>query len=561
MKKTFYLCMCALAILGFNSQKASAQVIASHYDLGYCALALDSMSLSETGYVPLDTMLVYWGDGTEDKYAPSFTSGGSAWYDPFHFYTAPGVYSRKIVLISGGVRVDSVTYTYSWDPCEEMHIWMYSDNNSNCTYDGGDRILYTSFASIKIDSAGVPVDTISSNYSIYYQAHGPVGTVYTFTVIAPPPGFVPTCPVSGVISVTISPTYDYYEDTIGFECDPTACLDNSVYATFSAAVIGARASMYLATSSCTSVTRTATLTFSPKYTLSAVYGATYTISGNVITFTGTVSATAPRWIVADFNPVGTLTMGDTAQATFFTPTTGDCNTANNTVFVADTITASLDPNHKTVKPNGPIAAGTQLEYMLQFENTGNGVAQNIHLLDTLSDNLDINTIKQIASSAKCRMILLTAGGHNIVKFDFANINLPDSSHHGTNEGFVSFTINAKTTLTPGTNIDNKAGIYFDVNEVVMTNNVRSTIPVPSGVPNVKGNVVEVYPNPVTEMLTVNTTGNFNTMTVTNTLGQVVVTGNFTNKHTAVNVKGLPAGMYYITLKGEDGVKVQKFEKL
>jgi len=229
------------------------------------------------------------------------------------------------------------------------------------------------------------------------------------------------------------------------------------------------------------------------------------VSGNVATINVSgLSATNPVWVSVYYSPVGTLTLGDTAKTTITIPTAGDCVPGNNTVISIDTLRSSYDPNHKTVMPVTNVAAGGKLEYMIQFENTGNDTAHNIHVMDTLSDNLDINTIKVTGGSAPCKMILSTWAGHNVVKFDFPAINLLDSSHHGKCDGFVLFTIYAKTTITPGTNVDNKAGIYFDANAVVMTNSVRNTMPVASGVANINTNVVEIYPNPVNDKLMVAT---------------------------------------------------------
>jgi len=45
------------------------------------------------------------------------------------------------------------------------------------------------------------------------------------------------------------------------------------------------------------------------------------------------------------------------------------------------------------------------------------------------------------------------------------------------------------------------------------------------------------------------------------MGQVMVQKQLTSLSTQVNVQPFPAGIYYITIKGEAGVEVKKFEKL
>jgi hypothetical protein len=58
---------------------------------------------------------------------------------------------------------------------------------------------------------------------------------------------------------------------------------------------------------------------------------------------------------------------------------------------------------------------------------------------------------------------------------FPDIDLPDSSHHGQNEGMFIFRIKTKTGLPDSTWIVNKAGIYFDINPVIWTNEAANMI--------------------------------------------------------------------------------------
>jgi uncharacterized repeat protein (TIGR01451 family) len=566
MKNAFYLGLCVLFLIILGPSRAGATgAIGTYYEGTFCTLALDSMTINETGYTTGDSIIVDWGDGTSTTNLPFSVVSGTAWYDPFHIYASVGVYTKKLVLMSGGVRIDSVTYTYTWSPCKYLNVVLYDDVNSDCVLDAGDAYMWAAPTTVEIDSAGVPVDTVTVTYWVGYFAYGPTGTTYTFKVITNPHGFLPSCPSSGIVNITLGSAMTY-EDSIGFKCDTTVCTDNAIGANFCAGTGFGWSYMNITSTSCTPVSTTVDMTFSPKYTVATVYGASsYSVSGQVLTLVvPAVSASSPAPIAVGFNPVGTLSIGDTVNTSWrLNPYSTDCDTTNNYVYSLDTITSAYDPNHKSVEPVGDITAGTRLKYMLSFENTGNATARNIHILDTLSDNVDITSIRQTGSSAPCRMYLLTSGTHNVVKFDFPGINLPDSSHHAAAEGFVEFTINSKSTLAPGTLIDNKAGIYFDVNPVVMTNNVENKIRTSTtGVNNVRVNSIEVYPNPVTGVLTiVPDNGSYNTVSISNTLGQVVLSQPFSRTLTKVNVSSLPSGMYYVTLRGESGVKVQKFEKL
>ena len=564
MKKTVYLCLCAIMVL-LSAQKLKAQHIVSSTPSMTCYLALDSGMVVESGYVVSDSVRVYFGDGTWQTMTPFSVSGGTAYYSFAHYYGSAGTYTVRTYLYSAGAIVDSVSSTITWTPCYWLYCVLYNDVNTNCVLDGGDVYLGTT-STVEIDSAGVPIDTVTGTSYVYHIATGPSGTVYTFKEIGHPYGYLASCPTTGTASVTITGTGGVYGTTMGFNCDPTACLDNAVSGYFKAGLTGAGAHMWVTSSSCTATTATVKVTFSNKYAFSHIYGgASSSVSGNVLTVNLTgLSAANPQWLAAYFTNVGTLTLGDTVQTRMYlVPASGECDTTNNIIVSVDTIRTSYDPNNKSVMPEGNVTAGTRLNYTLNFENTGTATATNIHIMDTLSDNLDISTIHMNSSSALCRMILLTYGTHNVVKFDFPGINLQDSSHHGLCDGEVSFTINAKSTLAPGAVIDNQAGIYFDINKVVMTNPVENKIVAgTTKVGKVNTSVVTVYPNPVNDELNIKSEGGlYNSLSITNTMGQVITTRTISSNHTQVDVRSLPAGIYYVILKGESGVKTMRFEKL
>jgi hypothetical protein len=75
--------------------------------------------------------------------------------------------------------------------------------------------------------------------------------------------------------------------------------------------------------------------------------------------------------------------------------------------------------------------------------------------------------------------------------------------------------------------------------------------------------VKIYPNPAREQLAITTgaAGSYSSFTITNTVGQVYIRQQIADTHTIVDIKTLPAGIYYVTLKGENGNQVQRFVKL
>jgi uncharacterized repeat protein (TIGR01451 family) len=160
------------------------------------------------------------------------------------------------------------------------------------------------------------------------------------------------------------------------------------------------------------------------------------------------------------------------------PISGDVDTLNNIKEYCFPIINGYDPNEKTVSPKGLCTQGyinnnEELAYTIRFQNTGNASAINISVLDTLSTNLNLNTVRVIGNSHALVTEVLPS---NVLKFRFDNINLADStSNESASHGYVIFEVMPNASLALGTTITNNAGIYFDFNPPIYTNLVLNTI--------------------------------------------------------------------------------------
>lgn len=156
----------------------------------------------------------------------------------------------------------------------------------------------------------------------------------------------------------------------------------------------------------------------------------------------------------------------------------DPDLSNNIYTWRQPVVGSWDPNEKIVSPTGYgaqgyIVNGTQLSYMIHFQNTGTARARNITVADTISTNLDLSTLQIVGSNSR---MLVYNTGDNVIKFRFNDINLPDSASDPEGSiGYVSFTVSPHDSLAAGTTITNKVGIYFDYNPAVYTNTTINTI--------------------------------------------------------------------------------------
>ena len=516
-------------------------------------------------YLPSYQLKTYFGDGqisTNIFSAPT----GTAIIN--HAFNSSGTYTMKHVLYNGLIPEDSLTYSYVYKFCKTIHVGFYYDANNNCSYEPSTDLNLTQTINTEIDSSGVPVDTISSTSGFYYNAVGAAGTIYTFKIISAPTTLVTSCPASGNLSVTIQAGTNP-NIMFGLKCNVITSYDLSLHRTMQGTGHHSQVgTIFVQNNSCVPTNATVTLFHSPKYQFSDAIPTPTSISASTITWdvnTLSYSSGLPNNIYyhLETQSLPNLISGDTVN-TFYTvtPISGDFDTSNNHCGGVDTVKGSYDPNVMLVTPTGTISAGTVLKYFIEFENDGNDTAHNIYVMDTLSDNIVLNSLAIESASAVMDISIFNDGSHNIVKFDFPKINLLDSSHHGACSGYVQFYIKSKLSLPVGTHIYNHAGIFFDDNEVVMTNTVDNIIggqtTSVSGVKTIDN--VSVFPNPTKDNIVIQTTEKYDTYTIINSIGQTIFHQSLNSTITTVDVTLLPAGVYQVLLQGSNGTTVKRFVK-
>ena len=142
------------------------------------------------------------------------------------------------------------------------------------------------------------------------------------------------------------------------------------------------------------------------------------------------------------------------------------------------IRCAFDPNDKLVLtqsrlPEGAILSDEILEYTIRFQNTGNDTAMNVRITDRLDNNLIFSSLELTGSSHPYSMQLDSNG---YLKFYLENIMLPDSNVDYINsQGYVSYRVQIKAGLMPSSEVFNRAEIFFDFNQPVLTNVTRNFI--------------------------------------------------------------------------------------
>ena len=226
---------------------------------------------------------------------------------------------------------------------------------------------------------------------------------------------------------------------------------------------------------------------------------------------------------------------------------------------------SYDPNDKQGFPTGYgdnhyIKPNVDIDYRIRFQNTGTDTAFTVVVLDTLSEHLDIASVRPGASSHPYSFSVLDGG---VLHFRFDHILLPDSNvNEVASHGFLRFSVAQKADLPDNTLIENTGAIYFDFNDAVITNTTthlvgRNFIEEVSGVKD--GQVVAsalVYPNPALDVVVFKMPTGFATgvLELTNAMGQLVRSETIFQQHFRLERRNLPGGVYQYSILGADGVR-------
>ncbi len=149
----------------------------------------------------------------------------------------------------------------------------------------------------------------------------------------------------------------------------------------------------------------------------------------------------------------------------------DNDTTNDNSIINLKIVNALDPNDKQVAVDiQPDHRIKQLSYFVRFQNTGTWPATDVIVRDTLSSDLDTNSLEILQTSHAC---VMERQGYAMA-FKFLDIQLMDSGRsEPESHGWFHYSIKPKTDLPEKKRIYNTAYIYFDAEKPVVTNTTET----------------------------------------------------------------------------------------
>jgi hypothetical protein len=266
-------------------------------------------------------------------------------------------------------------------------------------------------------------------------------------------------------------------------------------------------------------------------------------------------------------------LSDVANIRSIVNTTTHCinlKFCKDTVIIRFSVTGSFDPNDKQVMPSlinfeDYSDGNKELNYLIRFQNTGNGEARTVRVIDTLSSSLDIHSIRSIQTSHSSSTKIISSDPI-IIEWIFENINLPyQSQSEELSQGFISFTIDLKEGLEDKTTVSNGAAIYFDYNEPVITNRATTLISseektetykesITTGTQKVSSNhSIILFPNPITESSVIRISPALNTFNtaVYDSKGIKLLEKNGFGDEISIHRNELKAGIYFYHIYTEN----------
>lgn len=535
------------------------------YGQSYCSTPTEmnfQLIGNTSGYSFGDTVhiTISFGDGTTETTYSLISNGDYFWWEGSHIYSAPGTYSTQFIATGPDGNSDTATVQDDFtltNTCSSIQGNVYFDNNLDCVIDTSDDPVIG--VPVLLKTGTTIVQTTFTNGKGYYYFGGTNGTDYTIELLKPDSfGYVPNCPASGTVSFTATGTHVFNFAT---KCSNDTAFDLKGDIQGWGFRPGMTGTVYteVINSTCPPVSGTATLTLDPLLTyISNSWGVAPTsTSANTLTWNFSNLNKDFSWDSGIFSAIEVSTsmsaqLGDSVCLTLsIIPTSGDLNVANNTITKCFEVRNSWDPNMKEVAPTGTGTVGNvkpnpEFTYTVHFQNTGNDVAYNIYIMDTIDADLDMSSLRILSASHKMNPHIISG---NILKFDFPNIMLADSnSNEPASHGMVVYKIKAKSDLALGTEIKNTAHIFFDFNPAVVTNTTLNTIADPLAVEKKFNNSMQLFPNPTSGKLSLKLNGeSLDGITVTNVLGKTVLKEKIHGSQAEINLSALEEGIYTVTL--------------
>jgi hypothetical protein len=251
-----------------------------------------------------------------------------------------------------------------------------------------------------------------------------------------------------------------------------------------------------------------------------------------------------------------LNLGDELEFFSDISFSGDDETPQDNSFTFNqTVVGSYDPNDIICLEGdvvSPSQIGQYLHYAINFENTGTAPTSFIVVrVDVNPAQYDISTLRMLNSS---HPVDVRVTG-NIIEFIMPTAVLAAADH-----GNILFKLKSRGDLEDGNTVTKKAGIYFDYNFPIITNDANTTFQALSTGSWAKDESVKVYPNPSAGLVKVEALSAINSIELYDVQGRLLEMQKSREMNILFDISARATGIYFLKVKTENGVKVEKLIK-
>ena len=238
-----------------------------------------------------------------------------------------------------------------------------------------------------------------------------------------------------------------------------------------------------------------------------------------------------------------------------TPVTADETPDNNVFNFTQTVVGSFDPNDKQCIEGATLETahiGKYLHYVINFENTGTHVAENVVVKDIINtDQFDMESLQILNASAEMDVKI----NGNVIEFIFKAIRLPIGGH-----GNVLFKIKTKNNLPEGTTVTNLAQIFFDYNFPIVTNPAKTQFQTLATTVFDSNQRISIYPNPASNRVQIQSEMELRAVELYDVQGRLLLTKEAQGKQAVIDISAQNAGLYLLKVVSDKGSVLKKIMK-
>ena len=232
------------------------------------------------------------------------------------------------------------------------------------------------------------------------------------------------------------------------------------------------------------------------------------------------------------------------------------NTLQDNTFSYDQIVQTYTPNNfKCLEGNtlNGSLIGEYLHYVINFENSGSQVVNNVVVKNTFDPAIfDMNSIQILKTSHPLDIKIVD----NNVDYFFNNAGISPPGGHGG----ILLKIKTLNNLTPGTTINNNAQIFFDYAAPITTPTEASVVQALGVTENNVDKSIKIYPNPTHSVININGDFNIQSIQLYDIQGRLLLTNLGISNEAVLDISEKSNGIYFVKITSDKGIKVEKIIK-